>query len=108
MARAKQITITGTGSGATYTNPYILDAGQDPFEIGLMLETDGNTTTATVQHTLDPNPSASSSWFTVSGFSALTAGAIGSLSIPSTAIRLAAGATGTDTLTLTILQPVGR
>lgn len=105
MGKPTSITITGNGSTSQNSDPIPLSLYQNPFEVGLMLNTDGSTTTGTVQYTLSED--ASGPWFATS-ISGATADEAGVLTTPATHVRLVVGASGTDTLTLTVIQPMSR
>lgn len=107
MSRPYKTTITGTGSGATNTAPYIPNYQITPFNVSLAIDTDGSTTTGTIQYTLDDLATVTAGnavWFDHPDADGVTVDTVVNIAFPVTAIRLQAGATGTDTWTFWILQ----
>ena len=110
MARPKLITLTGSGSGTTNSNPYILNWREADPVTALGFDTDGSTTGFTVQYTLANSLSEAVAdwvWFNHATMATMTAKTAGSLTVPATAIRLQANATGTDTGRLWVHQSGG-
>lgn len=104
-------TITGNGSGTQNTSPLVMDIHRNPFNVSIVVDTDGSTTTATVQYSLD-NPFASyatdygtnATWLNHADITASTDDADANFAFPVRAIRLQVGATGTDTWVMTVIQ----
>lgn len=104
------ISLTGSGSGVTNTAPVRVNWRADV--TGLQIDTDGSTTGFTAQYTLTaPDGYASAAaWAAAAvwtdGIASTTADAVGTVTGPIQGVRLQADANGTDTGTLTIIQPM--
>lgn len=110
MPRPKTITLTGSGSGTTNTDPYRIDWRHS--DISLSFATDGSTTGFTAQYTMEPPDDYASAsawatgatWFDHDTIDGVTANATGGIQHPVQGVRLQADASGTDTGTLIITQ----
>lgn len=116
MPLNKTITLTGSGSGATNSDPYRVNWRDS--QTFLSFTTDGSTTGFTAQHTNTPPDGyasaaawgAAATWWdvedTVSGvdIAGVTADAKGVIDAPVHGVRLQADANGTDTGILVITQ----
>jgi len=108
--RPKTITLTGSGSGTTNSNPLRVDWRNS--DISLQLITDGSTTGFTAQYTMEP-PAAHASlaawasaatWMSHSELTGVTANDDGGIDKPVQGIRLQADANGTDVGQLIVTQ----
>lgn len=103
--RPQKITLTGNGASAQQSAAIPLNWRDPNFKVSIGIDTDGSTTTATVQHTFDdPFDVDSATWFDHSDLAAKTAKDDGNYAYPVTAVRLSIGATGTDTWTMWVVQ----
>ncbi len=108
--RAQRQTLTGTGSTLN-TAPIVMDIHRNPFNVSIVVDTDGSTTGATVQYTLD-DPFASyatdygtdATWLSHGDISATTADADANFAFPVRAIRMQLDTNGTDTWVMTVIQ----
>lgn len=96
------ITISKTGTGRSAI--VVPDSFQNPFNVGIQLELDG-TATFSIEITMDDvtNDPAGAVWSVATGFSGLSASAIGSLTIPCHGLSINV-ASGTGTVTAKIVQ----
>lgn len=108
--RPKTITLTGSGSGTTNSDP--LRTNWRVPTTSLSLKTSGSTTGFTAQYTLtSPDGYASASawataatWQDVTDIDTVTANASAGIFGPVQGVRLQANASGTDTGTLEVVQ----
>lgn len=102
----RRIVFSTTGNGAQGALP--VDHRAQVFNVGISVVISA-TATVTVQYTLDDiyNKSITPTWFTVTGFNAVTTNTAGNLTIPASAIQLVT-ASNTGTVTLTLLQSSGQ
>ncbi len=95
------ITISKTGTGrSAIVGP---DSFQNPFNIGLLITVTGTATFSIELSMDDPMTSTPSTWAAATGFSALTASTIGSITIPCHALSINV-TSGTGTVTALIVQ----
>lgn len=96
------ITISKTGTGRSAI--VVPDSFQNPFNVGIQLTLDG-TATFSIEITMDDvtNDPAGAVWSVATGFSGLSASAIGSLTIPCHGLSINV-ASGTGTVTAKIVQ----
>jgi hypothetical protein len=95
------IIISKTGTGrSTVTAP---DSFQNPFNIGVLLTVTGTATFNLEVSMQDPTTDAITSWAVPTGFSALSAGAVLSLTVPCHAISLNI-TSGSGTVTAQLVQ----
>lgn len=107
--RPQIITLTGSGAGATQSDPVRLNWRAHPTSFGF--STDGSTTAFTAQYTVTPpNGYASATdwgngatWYDTA-IAAATAAADAGITVPIQGARLIADANGTDTGTLIVTQ----
>ena len=111
MAKPTSLSLTGNGSSVQNSAAIALNPHISPFKTTIRLNTDGSTTTGTVQYTLDdpwgdyPTDFATDAdWVNDGTLASLTADTTGAIDFPVTAVRLQVGATGTDSWTMTVLQ----
>jgi len=114
----RPVTLTLTGNGATpsLSAPCPMDIYENPFNVGMGFNTNGNTTGFTVQHCFEDPWSyasadlynANAKWFSHPTMAAMVADEDGNYAFSVRAIRLAADANGTDVGQLTIIQSTGR
>lgn len=99
------VSLSQTGAGASAVAA--LDNFLNPFIVGIGTTVTGSATYGIEYSFDDPMDAdyvaASATWFVASGFSALTAGAGGALTIPCKAIRINI-ASGTGTVVAKIIQ----
>lgn len=107
--RLNKQTIQGNGASVQTTAPIPLNWRNPDFKVSVAVDTDGSTTTATVQHTFDDvnDPDVTPVWFDHADIAAVTAKNDGNYAYPVRAVRLSIGATGTDTWTFWVLQAGG-
>ena len=109
MARHHKITLVAATAAAN-SDPVMMNWRANQTNISLDFDTNGSTTSWTVQMTLDdPLTTAAASWRWInhSDLASMTADKVGNIAFPVTAIRLACNASGTDTGVLRILQAGG-
>jgi hypothetical protein len=95
------ITITKTGTGRSAV--MAPDSFQNPFNVGVLVTVTG-TATYNIEFSMDdPMTAAPTVWAVASGFSAATASASGSLTVPCHAISINV-TSGTGTVTAQIVQ----
>ena len=95
------ITISKTGTGRSAI--VVPDSFQNPFNVGLLISISG-TVTYNIEISMDDAMIAAPvTWAAATGFSALSAAAVGSLTIPCHAISINVTA-GTGTVTAQIVQ----
>jgi len=108
----RPVTVSITGNWLTQNSaPIVVDQYLTPLNLGLFFKDTGNTTNFKVQFSLDDpfgvyatDYNTNGIWFDHSTMTAMTANANGNLTTPVRAVRLQAGATGTDTGSLTVVQ----
>ena len=110
--REQRQTITGNGSGIQNTSPLVMDIHRNPFNVSIVVDTDGSTTTATVQYTLDDpfrtdyatDYATDATWLSHADITTTAADADANFAFPVRAIRLQVSAAGTDTWVMTVIQ----
>lgn len=102
----RRVVITSAGVGNSIPVP--MDHRAQVFNVGIQVVVSA-TATFNVQATLDNiyDSTITPTWFSLSGFTAGTASAIGNLTIPVAAIRLNTSA-NTGNVTMTLLQASGQ
>ena len=100
--RPTTVSLTATGS----SNWIPVNWREDDFNLGFQVVTTATTFGGKVEATLDNifDPDVTPTAFAATGFSALSANAIGNYLVPCQAVRLTATAHSAGTTTLTIVQ----
>ena len=109
--RPVSVSVTGNGASALPSAPIVVDQYLTPMNLGLLFKDSGSTTSFKVQYSLDDPFGAYATDYNTNGvwidhatMTGMTANAVGTILTPVRAVRLLAGATGSDTGTLVLVQ----